>query len=154
MHGGFGKNSIFAAVIYVTRAIVVREGRVLAAQRPLTMSLPLLWELPGGKLEPEEDPIECIHRETFEELCLKIRILDRLPSVDRTFREKHYRMIPYLCELAGGTMQVMEHAQATWQPVEKLFDLAWAPAEEMVLRRWMEVQEGAQASRFRAVAAR
>lgn len=118
------------------------------------MSLPLLWELPGGKLEPGEDPIECIHRETFEELCLEIRILDRLQSVDRTFRDKHYRMIPYLCELAGGTMQVMEHAQATWQPIEQLFDLPWAPAEEMVLRRWVEVQEQAEKANLKAIASR
>jgi 8-oxo-dGTP diphosphatase len=116
------------------------------------MSLPLLWELPGGKLEPEEDPIECIHRETFEELCLKIRILDRFPHVDRTFRDKHYRMIPYLCELAGGKMQVIEHAQATWQPIERLFELAWAPAEEMVLRRWMEFQEQTAESTLEAIA--
>jgi len=32
------------------------------------------WELPGGKLEEHEGPAECLEREIFEELNLKVRI--------------------------------------------------------------------------------
>lgn len=133
----YHKNQYIRGVIDVTRAIIVRDGAVLAAQRPNTMSLPLLWELPGGKIEPDEDPHHCLQRETYEELRLSIGILERLPHVDRFFRNKHYRMHPYLCEVTGGTLEVIEHAQATWQPIVHLFDLEWAPAEGMVLRAWM-----------------
>jgi 8-oxo-dGTP pyrophosphatase MutT (NUDIX family) len=32
------------------------------------------WELPGGKLEPEEAPIDCVVREIHEELGLRVSV--------------------------------------------------------------------------------
>lgn len=127
-------------MILVTRGIVVQKGRVLAAQRPETMSLPLMWELPGGKLEPEELPEDCLVRETFEELMLHVEVRERLPHVDRIFREKHYRMLPYICEVVGGKLKPTEHAQALWQPLDQLFTLPWAPAEEILLQQFVALK--------------
>jgi 8-oxo-dGTP diphosphatase len=138
-------------MIIVTRAIIVLEDQVLAAQRPETMSLPLLWELPGGKLEPEELPEDCIVRETFEELMLHVEPLERLPHVDRIFREKHYRMVPYICSVIGGKVKAVEHTQAVWQPLDKLFELAWAPAEEMLLREFLTIKHPELAVASKAV---
>jgi 8-oxo-dGTP diphosphatase len=133
-------------VILVTRGIIVQNDQVLAAQRPETMSLPLLWELPGGKLEPEELPEDCLVRETFEEMMLHVEVRDRLPHVDRMFRDKHYRMLPYVCEVVGGKLKPVEHAQAVWQPLDRLFELAWAPAEEMVLRAFVALRHPERAA--------
>jgi 8-oxo-dGTP diphosphatase len=130
-------------VILVTRGIIVQNNRVLAAQRPETMSLPFLWELPGGKLEPEELIEDCLVRETFEELMLHVEVRERLPHVDRMFRDKHYRMVPFICEVVGGKLKAVEHAQAIWQPIDQLFELDWAPAEEMVLRQFVATKHSA-----------
>lgn len=127
-------------MILVTRGIIVQNGHVLAAQRPETMSLPLLWELPGGKVEPEELSEDCVVRETFEELMLHVEVVERLPHVDREFRGKHYRMLPYICELVGGKLRLVEHAAAVWQPLDRLFELEWAPAEEQVMRAYMALK--------------
>lgn len=101
------------------------------------MSLPYKWELPGGKLEPGEDAANCLYRETYEELRLHVTIIDELPHVDRFFREKHYRMLPYTCTIIGGQLEVIEHAQAVWQPIDRIFELDWAPAEKLVLEAWL-----------------
>jgi 8-oxo-dGTP diphosphatase len=127
-------------MILVTRGIIVQNGCVLAAQRPETMSLPFLWELPGGKVEPEELAEDCVVRETFEELMLHVQVLERLPHVEREFKGKHYRMIPYICEVIGGKLRAVEHAQAVWQPMERLFELEWAPAEEQLMRAFVAVK--------------
>ncbi len=128
---------IFAAMILVTRGIIVQNGHVLAAQRPETMSLPLLWELPGGKVEPEELPEDCVVRETFEELMLHVQVVERLAHVDRTFKGKQYRMVPYICEVVGGKLRAVEHAAVVWQPLDRLFELSWAPAEEELMRAYV-----------------
>ena len=37
-----------------------------------TIPWPNMWELPGGGREDEETPFECVQREVFEELSLKL----------------------------------------------------------------------------------
>lgn len=129
---------IFASVIYVTRAIIVQNASVLAAQRPETMSLPLKWELPGGKPEPGEDLETCLLREAFEELRIHIRVTEELHAFDREFRGRHYRIQPFRCEIVGGALRVMEHKQAIWQPISQLMELDWGPAESKILKAWQE----------------
>lgn len=125
-------------MILVTRGIVIQKGFILAGQRSESMSLPLKWELPGGKLEPGETQEVCLIRETIEEFGLRINVLGKLEPVD-TFRNgKHYHMLPFTCEVAGGVMEVTEHAQAIWCPIQKLFDLDWAPAEQILLKDWYD----------------
>lgn len=127
-------------VIYVTRGIVLRDNHILAAQRPESMSLALKWDLPGGKLEEGESPEEGLIRETMEEMNILVNVMEPLPFVDRAFKGKHYRMLPYVCEILKGTPEAVEHQQVLWQPVDKLFDLDWAPGEELLLRKWVEME--------------
>ena len=43
-----------------------------------TIPWPKMWELPGGGREGEETPFECVQREVFEELGLKLEEADIL----------------------------------------------------------------------------
>ena len=43
-----------------------------------TIPYPNMWELPGGGREDEETPFECVQREVFEELGLKLEEADIL----------------------------------------------------------------------------
>ena len=43
-----------------------------------TIPWPNMWELPGGGREGEETPFECVQREVFEELGLKLEEVDIL----------------------------------------------------------------------------
>ena len=59
--------------LQVSCAIIERDGLVLAARRSATMSLPLKWEFPGGKIDPGESPEECLVRELREELRILVQ---------------------------------------------------------------------------------
>ena len=43
-------------LLVVAAALIDADGRVLLAQRPKGKALEGLWEFPGGKVEPGEDP--------------------------------------------------------------------------------------------------
>lgn len=139
-------------MIYVTRAILLQDNHILAAMRPETMSLAFKWDLPGGKLEEGESPEEALVRETMEEMNVLVRVVEPLPFVDRAFKGKHYRFLPYVCELISGTPEAVEHAELRWQPISALFDLDWAPGEELVLRKWAEMEFLRESRRARLTA--
>ena len=54
--------------VRVAAAVVRRDGRLLLTQRPPDARHALLWEFPGGKIEPGETPGGAVVREIAEEL--------------------------------------------------------------------------------------
>lgn len=75
--------------ILVSAAVIENErGEILIAQRPEHHKLAGgLWEFPGGKVEPGEDPEETVVREIREELGLNIELLR---TAQRPFALKSY----------------------------------------------------------------
>lgn len=56
--------------IEVVSAAVIRDGRLLLAQRAPTASHPWCWVTPGGQVEEGEEWMEALHCELGEEICL------------------------------------------------------------------------------------
>ena len=52
----------------VVAALVRRDGRILVSRRRADQEMPLLWEFPGGKVEPGEAPVVALAREVAEEV--------------------------------------------------------------------------------------
>jgi 8-oxo-dGTP diphosphatase len=64
----------------VVGAAVLRDGRLLAARRTAPPAAAGRWELPGGKVEDGEDPVEALVREVAEELGCAVRVTEWLPG--------------------------------------------------------------------------
>lgn len=60
--------------IRVAAAVVFDGDRLLMTQRPPGDPLALLWEFPGGKIEPGETPAEALTREVQEELGVRAAV--------------------------------------------------------------------------------
>lgn len=114
-------------------ALVERDGLVLACQRSSTMNMALKWEFPGGKIEPEETPVECLKRELREELGVEIAVVRQLPPVTHSYPDFNVTLFPYVCRLIQGEPALHEHAALVWLPSEALCRLDWCEADLPIL---------------------
>jgi 8-oxo-dGTP diphosphatase len=124
--------------IPVTCALIIREGKVLAAQRGERMDLPGSWEFPGGKVEPAEDPQTCLIREIKEELSIDIEIHEEWSSFEHHYPEKIISLIPFVASWKSGQIQLLEHEQIIWLGKNELFSVDWAPADVPIVHELFE----------------
>jgi 8-oxo-dGTP diphosphatase len=124
-------------VLVVAVALIDVDGRVLIAQRPEGKQLAGLWEFPGGKVEPGETPEAALIREMREELALEVRCGRALSPVEWDYGRGTMRLMPYLCRIAAGEPQALEHAALRWCSCEEFSALEWAPADVPVWREYL-----------------
>jgi 8-oxo-dGTP diphosphatase len=119
----------------VTCAIIRRNGSYLVAQRAASMSRPLQWEFVGGKIHEGETPEQCIVREVKEELCLDVRVTQRLADHVYSYDDKTVCLIPFECEITGGSLQLLEHNDGGWKTPEQMRTLDWCSADRAIVDR-------------------
>ena len=91
------------------------------------------WEFPGGKLEPNETPEQCIVREIREELATEVRAEKCIGTVEYDYPAFHLTMHCILCSIISGKLELMEHENAIWLTRETLRTVKWLPADELIL---------------------
>jgi 8-oxo-dGTP diphosphatase len=121
-------------MILVTCAIIIKNDTLLACQRGPHSSHPYEWEFPGGKVENDETPEECIKREIWEELRVEIEILNPLEPIEYEYPGEAIRLIPFLCSITEGNPTPVEHHTIRWQRITMFSDLKWSDADKIVFR--------------------
>ena len=115
--------------INVVGAVLTRDKMILAAQRSSKMSLPGMWEFPGGKIEPDESPKEALLRELKEELLCTAKIGDHIQTTKYEYDFGIVILTTYYCSLTGDEPRLTEHSEIRWVHVADLDQLNWAPAD-------------------------
>jgi 8-oxo-dGTP diphosphatase len=111
---------------------------VLAVQRSESMDLPLKWEFPGGKIQPDESPEQCVVREVREELNLQIMAGQPLPSVSYDYPEFSVKLYPYICSLVSGEIMLHEHKALLWLSSHELWSLDWVAADYPIISAYVD----------------
>ena len=112
--------------IKVVGAIIENSNsEILCALRSPNMSMPNLWEFPGGKIENGESNGQAIEREIEEELSCKVEYIEDFN--DNT--HEYENLITVKCKLIEGTPTTSEHSKLIWLKRENLDSLKWAPAD-------------------------
>ncbi|HEX9010938.1 MAG TPA: (deoxy)nucleoside triphosphate pyrophosphohydrolase [Holophagaceae bacterium] len=83
-------------------ALIWRGDRLFLQRRdPAGDVLPGHWELPGGKVEAGETPVEALHRELREEVALTVEDLHPLPELEHAYPDRRVRLHPFEVRVPG-----------------------------------------------------
>src|SRR5690606_18673249 len=85
--------------ITVVGAMIERDGKYLITQRKPTATLPLLWEFPGGRVEPGETDEEAHARELREEMAIDVEVGERAMFVTHAYPDYDIDFRVYRCRL-------------------------------------------------------
>jgi 8-oxo-dGTP diphosphatase len=121
--------------LLVTAAIIEHEGRFLLTRRRHDTPYPGLWEFPGGKLEPEEDPRICVVRELKEELDIEIKAESIYDVIYYRYPERAVLVMAYRCRWLSGNISNLEVAEHCWLSPPEFVDLTFLPADIPLVER-------------------
>lgn len=122
--------------LQVVAAVVVREGKVLAAKRG-DSRYPYVahkYEFVGGKVEAGETDEQALARELFEELRVRARVGAPFAFVTHEYPDFIVTLRTYRCEFLSDFCNT-EHESLEWMPIALLDPAAWAPADAPVVQK-------------------
>lgn len=102
------------------------------------------WELPGGKLELNEDPPACVAREIEEELQLAIRADQLIDAWVYTIAPgTHVLVVAYGCLETSARDAVLseEHTEMDWISLANVDGLRMPEGYKSSIRRWAAMVE-------------
>jgi ADP-ribose pyrophosphatase YjhB (NUDIX family) len=82
---------------------------------------PFIWSPPGGRLRPEEDPLEGLLREIKEETDLDTEVITPVNTWFGKWNDQMLLAIDYLVYYQKGELKLSrEHSDGLWVSIEEL----------------------------------
>ncbi|WP_370249612.1 (deoxy)nucleoside triphosphate pyrophosphohydrolase [Nocardioides sp.] len=127
----------------VVAAALIRGGRVLACRRTSPPAAAGRWELPGGKVEPGEDPVAALVRELGEELGLRVPPDAVGPWwAPRVPVGEHHELWAAPVRLAAVAARPSSHDRLRWLAPAELHDVDWLEPDRPFLPHVRATLEG------------
>jgi 8-oxo-dGTP diphosphatase len=114
-------------------AILDDQHRVLLSKRPAGVHQGGLWEFPGGKLEAEENVVDALGRELYEELGIRPTNLRPLIRVTHDYTDKAVLLDVWCVTVFSGEPLGREGQPIRWVPVGQLADYEFPVANQPIL---------------------
>lgn len=116
-------------MLVVAAAIILDNNKVLIAQRQEGSNMEFKWEFPGGKLEQDETPEECLVREIREELDIAIEPIEIYKAVRHKHNDKDILLLAYICKHIKGEGRALECNDFKWISIDELGQYEYTPAD-------------------------
>ncbi|MBN1503072.1 NUDIX domain-containing protein [Candidatus Woesearchaeota archaeon] len=108
------------------KALIVHNGKVLLIKRSHkyeNYDAHEFWDIPGGRLNFGEEPIEGLKREVYEETGLEINSIRQILDASTIHKDDNEQIIriTYLCTVKNHQTKLSdEHTEFLWVEPEKI----------------------------------
>ncbi|MFW6050167.1 MAG: (deoxy)nucleoside triphosphate pyrophosphohydrolase [Myxococcota bacterium] len=116
--------------IRVVAAVVERDGRYLITQRRPNAVLPLMWEFPGGRVEPGETDRQALVREMKERLDVEVEVGQLISFVSHAYELYTVDLFLYECTLRGEELRCCGVNGYRWVSSDEFDGYPFTPADE------------------------
>jgi 8-oxo-dGTP diphosphatase len=122
-------------VIRVVAAVIANGGHYLITQRRPTAVLPLLWEFPGGKVEPNESDSGALKREVSHRLTVEIDVGQLISFVSHPYDHYVVDLFLYECRIVSGELGAANVHAFTWVTSDQFDQYPFTPADEASMNK-------------------
>lgn len=131
-----------SSLILVTAAIIEKDGKYLITQRLKdATSLPGLWEFPGGRVESGEELRDCLEREIFEELGIKIKAEDFFGRTSYIYNKNiSIELWGFYCNHISGEIHHLEVQNHKAIYPNEMKDYDFCPADLVFIEKLKRLQ--------------
>jgi len=130
--------------IDVAAAVFRENDTILVARRAKGQHLEYKWEFPGGKIEKDETPEQCLQRELKEEFGVSVEVGEYVGESVFRYPDKDIRLLVYQVQLLSGEMSLNVHDEINWVQIQDLLLVDLAEADipiASILQKQLSLQK-------------
>lgn len=117
--------------IRVVAAVIEERGRYLITQRRPVAVLPLLWEFPGGRVEPGETDAAALAREVSHRLGVTVSVGKLISYISHPYERYSVDLHLYGCTIQVGQPSAVNVHAFAWVESDAFDDYPFTPADEV-----------------------
>lgn len=122
-------------MLLVVGGLIYRGEELLIAQRPAGKHSELKWEFPGGKVEEDEDPRDCLKREVKEELDIEVNVERIADVVFHRYPDRAVLLLFYVCGYVSGEPRAVDCADFAWVNRSQLLQYDFIAADADLIQQ-------------------
>lgn len=122
-------------IIQVTAGVIKDNDKVLITRRAPKEDFAGGWEFPGGKIEMNETPQDCLARELKEELNIDVSVGRLCTQVTHDYGNKKINLIAFYCTIIAGEIRVSVHDAYRWVNIHDLLKYDLLPADVPIAKK-------------------
>ncbi len=115
--------------------IIWKNNKILVSKRKSSAMLGGLWEFPGGKINKNEAPENCVLREIKEELNIDVSVFQKVKTIKHAYSHFTIELTAYHCQYTRGIPKALGCSDFKWILPSQISSLPFPKANHKLFNK-------------------